>query len=222
MDPSVPENKHLFDALWQRMLAVGRQGCFIASFEMCKLILSINPHEDPCGVLQCIDYYALRAQEFQGLLQLAGGYESVKSLSLLPNMAYSTALAHFKLGNVHQADRTIQQALALFPCVLAPLINAAGGSASQGGLDWALVLTHPHFTANVPSSSASLRFLVDIFVKRNTLLWKQPDVMAWLHSNSIQLVDLVEQQEDEVLCYLWSVGVEVLDMTTSQCLCAIL
>ena len=36
------------------MLAVGRQGCFEAAFEFCKLLLGLAPAQDPCGVLQVL------------------------------------------------------------------------------------------------------------------------------------------------------------------------
>eukprot|EP00658_Telonema_sp_P-2_P047260 TRINITY_DN3587_c0_g1_i1.p1 TRINITY_DN3587_c0_g1~~TRINITY_DN3587_c0_g1_i1.p1 ORF type:complete len:703 (+),score=197.04 TRINITY_DN3587_c0_g1_i1:184-2292(+) len=193
LDANTTENKPLFDALWQRMLAVGRQGCFGAALAFCKLILSLSPNEDPCGILQCIDYYAIRAREYHTLLQLCAGFESVKSLSLLPNMAYSSAFAQFRLGNQEQADRSLQQAMALFPGVLVMLVNEAGSTVA--GREWQPLLAHPHLTKNSPPSSATLRFLQEIFVKRNVFLWKQADVMQWLLSSAEQLIGSIDDEE---------------------------
>ena len=48
------------------MLAVGRQGCFEAAFEFCKLLLGLAPAQDPCGVLQVL--LELNRQQLQRAL----------------------------------------------------------------------------------------------------------------------------------------------------------
>eukprot|EP00656_Telonema_subtile_P006531 TRINITY_DN13021_c0_g1_i4.p2 TRINITY_DN13021_c0_g1~~TRINITY_DN13021_c0_g1_i4.p2 ORF type:complete len:186 (-),score=53.84 TRINITY_DN13021_c0_g1_i4:138-695(-) len=83
--------------------------------------------------------------------------------------------------------------MALFPGVLVSLVQSAGSSAIGG--DWSTMLCHPHFTENCPPSSASLRFLEEIFVKRNVFLWKQPDVMGWMYVNAQQLIANIEQED---------------------------
>ncbi|CAI5976668.1 unnamed protein product [Closterium sp. NIES-65] len=60
-------NRALFDALFRHMHHVGRRGCHRAAFELCRLLLSLDPDTDPLGALQCIDFYALRARQFTWL-----------------------------------------------------------------------------------------------------------------------------------------------------------
>lgn len=43
---------------------LGRKGCSRTSLEYCKLLLSICPYNDPYGALLRIDFYALRAHEY--------------------------------------------------------------------------------------------------------------------------------------------------------------
>ena len=75
------------------------------------------------------------------------------------------------------AASAVQQSLAMFPYVLVLLVQELGSSAYAPGVDWSDVLSQPHFTINNPPSSASLKYLVEMFVKRNTFLWKQTEVL---------------------------------------------
>lgn len=64
---------------------------------MCKLILSLDPEGDPAGALFCIDYYALRSEQYEYLERLADEFGGERSLHVLPNMAFSLAMARFRL-----------------------------------------------------------------------------------------------------------------------------
>ena len=68
------------------------------------------------GVFQTIDYYALRGDKSLDLLHLCSAFEGVKSLSLLPNIAFSLALAKKRLELKNEegkyglsADQRLQQ-----------------------------------------------------------------------------------------------------------------
>ena len=103
----------------------------------------------------------------------------------------------------------------MFPYVLVLLVQELGGSAYAPGVDWSDVLSQPHFTINNPPSSASLKYLVEMFVKRNTFLWKQTEVlqarstlntapqpeclfMQWLHTNAIAMLAALVLEHEEV------------------------
>lgn len=91
--------------------------------EFCKLLLSLDPEGDPLAVVLAIDFYALRAKEYEWFIEFCNLWESSRNLTQLPNMAYSLALAHFRLGNKDDADTFLQNALIMFPGVLIPLIE---------------------------------------------------------------------------------------------------
>lgn len=93
------------------------------SLELCKFLLSLEPYVDPLAVVLTIDFYALRAKEFEWLVSFCKYWESARNLSQLPNMAFSLALAHFYLGNDKEADELLQYALVTFPGVLVPLMD---------------------------------------------------------------------------------------------------
>jgi hypothetical protein len=49
---------------------MGRKGCNRTGMEYCKLLFSLDPLNDPYGVLLRIDYYAIRAKEYKFLIKL--------------------------------------------------------------------------------------------------------------------------------------------------------
>ncbi|KAK8734951.1 hypothetical protein OTU49_005742, partial [Cherax quadricarinatus] len=146
------ENRSLFIALFRHILNVGQKGCYRTALELCKLLLNLSPDDDPLAVSLMIDFYALRAQEYEWLVALFDLYEPSKNLSMLPSFAFSVPLALFhlsvgvdqssardkrelvkaaalaeELGTPEEmrkrADTMIQKALIMFPGVLVPLLD---------------------------------------------------------------------------------------------------
>eukprot|EP00741_Cyanophora_paradoxa_P019298 tig00000215_g18629.t1 len=56
--------------VFRRLQMLIRGGCSRTSLETAKLLLALDPDSDLMGVLQCIDYFALRAREYKFLLEL--------------------------------------------------------------------------------------------------------------------------------------------------------
>ena len=48
---------------------LGRKGCSKTALEVCKLLLGLNPKHDTWGVLLRIDFYSLRAKEYEFLIK---------------------------------------------------------------------------------------------------------------------------------------------------------
>lgn len=61
-------NKVFADCLVKYIDILGRKGCSRTSLEYCKFLLSISPLTDPYGSLLRFDFYALRAHEYQLLI----------------------------------------------------------------------------------------------------------------------------------------------------------
>ena len=74
---------------------LSRRGLHRTALECCKLLLALDP-EDPMGALFFVDYLALRAGDPAFLQRLADEYSPDVSLPLLPNFAFSLALAKFR------------------------------------------------------------------------------------------------------------------------------
>lgn len=121
------ENRAMFVTLFKHAQYLEGRACSRTALEVAKLILSFDPENDPLAMILAIDYYALRAQQYEWLIQLYNEWESSNNLSQLPNMAYSFALALFYHDNSSAggklADDALQYALMMFPGVLMPLLE---------------------------------------------------------------------------------------------------
>ena len=96
-----PLNRVLAECLIKYIDILGRKGCNRTALEFCKFLLALDPLADPYGVLLRIDYYAIRAREFEYFIdftkQLAAEtYQEtnkIVSVLVLPNLLMTTALA---------------------------------------------------------------------------------------------------------------------------------
>jgi len=101
-------NRTLFNALSRHAQILGKQGCPRTALELCKLLLSLSPSEDPLALTyHALDYYAIRSAEYAWLLQFV--HESRAFEPLLPprmqlNLAFSSALAKFHLEEEQKAS----------------------------------------------------------------------------------------------------------------------
>ena len=77
----------------------------------CYYIFRLDPSEDPLCVLLMLDYYALKAEEYKYFIQLTDEYEYSRNVSLLPNFAYSYALAKFHCGLLDEANIAVSSCL---------------------------------------------------------------------------------------------------------------
>ncbi|NXC64448.1 TCF25 factor, partial [Aleadryas rufinucha] len=127
LDYRRPENRAFFLALFKHLMFLEKRGCPRTALEFCKLILSLDPDNDPLCVLLLIDFLSLRAREYTFLTRLFQEWESHRNLSQLPNFAFSVPLAYFFLSQQEErpelersqarerAARLIQLALIMFP-----------------------------------------------------------------------------------------------------------
>lgn len=87
----------------------------IVRLQVCKLVLSLDPEGDPAGALFCVDYYALRSEQFEYLERLADELDAERSLRVLPNFAFSLAMARFRLEErQNRCDKNGHRFLAKF------------------------------------------------------------------------------------------------------------
>jgi len=100
-------NKPLFAALFKHMQHLHRRGCHRAAFEVCKVLFSLDS-DDPMGSLFCIDYFAIRAEQYEWLTIFVRKYGTDRPLSLLPNFSLSLALAQFHIEDQGSASSSVR------------------------------------------------------------------------------------------------------------------
>lgn len=201
-------NKPFFLALSKHMLHLGRRGCHRSALEVCKLLLSLDA-DDPLGALFSIDYFALRAEQFEWLERFADCYSTDTSLRLLPNYSFSLAVARFyresqqrRQGDMDSSMKKdvasshdlFKQALLLHPATLRKLVDKAPIKEDS---EWGRILRHPHFKKATPGGP-SLEHLITLYVERNHLIWRVPDLQAQLKSAASAVIAAADQDSGEV------------------------
>ncbi|KAL0862088.1 hypothetical protein Bca101_041206 [Brassica carinata] len=198
-------NKPFFTTLFAHMRNMDRRGCHRSALEVCKLLLSLDT-DNPVGALFCVDYFALRAEEFAWLEEFSEEYHSENSLWLFPNFSYSLAIARVYLEKTESTSSDtsksssldlMMQALKLHPTVLKKLVEKVPLKDQA----WAKILKHYYFRSD-QSKNPSLDHLISIYVERNYLIWRLPDVQKLLRSAAELLIKSLDEKESDAEDFL--------------------
>ncbi|KAJ3163238.1 Transcription factor 25 [Geranomyces michiganensis] len=179
------ENRCFHIAIFRHIGYLARRGCWRTAFEFSKLLMSLDPEDDPVGTLYSIDFYAINAREFEWYTQFWEGNGKQYNLATKPNHAFNIALASWELETSKHEDHTesskkLQQAIVHFPATI-PLVYEKLGTSSAG-----VSADAPFFSGAEDSQYLSLS--IQLFVERNHALWKVPEVLAWLRENVAAVV----------------------------------
>nr|XP_020029192.1 transcription factor 25 isoform X2 [Castor canadensis] len=205
LDYRRPENRSFYLALYKQMNFLEKRGCPRTALEYCKLILSLEPDEDPLCMLLLVDHLALRARNYEYLIRLFQEWEAHRNLSQLPNFAFSVPLAYFLLSQQtdlpehelssarEKASHLIQQALTMFPGVLMPLLEYCSVRPDT------TVANHRFFGPDAEiSQPPALSQLVSLYLGRSHFLWKEPATMSWLEENVREVLQAVDAGDPTV------------------------
>ncbi|KAJ3182612.1 hypothetical protein HDU87_007950 [Geranomyces variabilis] len=179
------ENRCFHLAIFRHLGYLARRGCWRTAFEFSKLLLSLDPEDDPVGTLNSIDFYAINAKEFDWYMQFWKGNEKQYNLATRPNHSFNLALATWELETSRNQDHSdssakLQNAIIHFPATIPPLYEKLGTSSAG-------------VSPEVPFFSGAedppyLNLSIQLFVERNHALWKVPEVLAWLRENVAAVV----------------------------------
>ncbi|XP_059164904.1 ribosome quality control complex subunit TCF25-like [Physella acuta] len=192
-----PENRTFYLCLFKHILNLGRRGCNRTAFEFCKVLLSIDPVDDPLDCMSMIDYYALRSEQYDHLVRLEAEVLTKESMRRVPNFAMSIPLAHYHIAMRNGTDTTVadlklQDALLFFPVMLMPLLDQCSVQPDK------TVSSHPFFsTSELNDSTSELQRLVMLYVKRCESCWKEAGVMTWLEKNVKAVIEIVNKGTDK-------------------------
>ncbi|OZJ05674.1 hypothetical protein BZG36_01441 [Bifiguratus adelaidae] len=180
------ENRAFFLAVHRQVQFLARRGCWRTAFEFNRMLLSVDPVNDPLGALLSIDFYAAKANQFEYIIQL-GSLTKIKSedeaaeplLLSQPNFAYTVPYATFKTARgktgIEEASKLLQQSVSSFPVVAALLLDKCGESFPG--------TNHPIFVLARSDAKSEAKALVELYAERSFALWKEPEVLEWLKEN---------------------------------------
>ncbi|XP_028812158.1 ribosome quality control complex subunit TCF25 isoform X3 [Denticeps clupeoides] len=204
LDYRRPENRAFYLALFKHMMFLERRGCPRTALEFCKLILNLDPENDPLCMLLLVDFLCLRCREYAALIRLFEEWEAHRNLSQLPNFAFSVALSHFHLSQKeeeaerleesqrhrHQSNGLLQNALIMFPSVLMPLLDLCTVQPDSA------VSSHQFFgPKSCLGQPPALAELVSLYVGRIHGLWKESGVLLWLEENVHGVLSRVNEED---------------------------
>ncbi|XP_017794175.1 PREDICTED: transcription factor 25 isoform X3 [Habropoda laboriosa] len=193
LDYRKQQNRALFITLFKHLNFVGGRACYRTSLEFCKLLLSLDPEGDPLAVILSLDFYALRAKEYEWFIEFCNLWDSGRNLTQLPNIAFSLAVAHFHLGNRTVASELLQNALIMFPGVLMPLLEKCSVQSDE------TLRNHDFFNNKaIISTSPALEKLQNLYVARSFRLWKEIDLLPWLRENVHTVLNRVDSKDDYI------------------------
>ncbi|RHZ78146.1 hypothetical protein Glove_167g94 [Diversispora epigaea] len=188
------ENRAFFLALFRQIQSLSRRGCWQTSFEFSKLLLSLDPVNDPLCVLHIIDYIGLKAKQYEYVISFTNEWEHY-NLKNLPNFSYSSAMAKFQselkelkelkesnnMNVSHEESMAmLEKAILYFPTVV-PLIVKKCDIQLDSDIEENEFL---HET----SPKNFLNLLIDLYVEQNSPLWTQPEVISWFQTAIINVV----------------------------------
>lgn len=188
------ENRGFFIVLFKHAQFLASRACSRTALELTKLILSLDPINDPLAVILLIDFYAIRSKQYDFIINLYRDWQNSRNLALFPNMAYSYALALYHSNKMDESDEAIQYALSMFPGILKLLLDELGIQADSR------VTSHKYFGhAAITSCPLALQQLMSLYIQRSKILWTgDPEILMWLERNVHVVLDRVDKKDEKI------------------------
>jgi hypothetical protein len=158
--------------------------------EWAKLLLSLDPEDDPYSIRLILDQLAIRSGQFEYLIQI-----SETPLSLIdwgqqsPNIQISLAMAHYKLKHKNAAVEALQRVASNYPWMIARLYRELE------------IDPIPKSVWGHQPRTAHEELLTTIYALRAKDIWNTPEALAFL-KEALEPLDRkeppVESPTDEI------------------------
>ncbi|KAF2035529.1 DUF654-domain-containing protein [Setomelanomma holmii] len=110
-----PENREFWLAIWRYIGTLTVRATWRTAFEWAKLMLSMDPEQDPYCIRLIIDQLALRGRDPRAVVDLVETDYLQRLWKVPPNLAFSVALAHDRLKQPQKARSTLRNAIKEYP-----------------------------------------------------------------------------------------------------------
>ena len=137
-----------------------------------------------------MDYFAIRAEEYNYLIRFFTEQNERLHLDGLPNFAYSVALAYFRLSSLDKANESLQNALLRFPSVLKFLLDKLSVRPDRS------VENCRFFSDSERQDSDALKCVEQLYVVRMANEWKEKDELDFLRNNVNEVIRIIERNQD--------------------------
>lgn len=191
-----PENRTFFITIFKHIYYLNKKGLRRTPLEYSKLLLSLDPVNDPLFAILLIDFYAIRSESYDYLIEFIAQWSH---MARLPSLNFSLALAYYmksrSVKTAHndaeqllaKADETLQTSLLRYPNFISPLLRECEGE-PDGDLKKCEFFDYSIYTTKYKIVPEPVDLLVNIYVQRTVNLWKQKNVLTWLEKNVSEMV----------------------------------
>ncbi|KAJ4365181.1 hypothetical protein N0V83_008799 [Neocucurbitaria cava] len=116
-----PENREFWLAVWRYISTLGVRSTWRTALEWARLLVAMDPEQDPYCIRLLLDQLALRGRDPQALVDLVEADYLQRLWKIPPNLAFSVALAHNRLKQPQKARSTLRNAIKEYPWLAARL-----------------------------------------------------------------------------------------------------
>ncbi|KAL0263343.1 hypothetical protein SLS55_002323 [Diplodia seriata] len=118
-----PENREFWLAAWRYIANLGMRATWRTVYEWAKLLLSLDPENDPYCVRLVIDQYAIRGRQQQDFINLAQSEFFKKTWADLPNIQLTLGLVQVQANERNKGQQKLYTAIGKYPWVAARLFQ---------------------------------------------------------------------------------------------------
>ena len=164
-----PENREFWLSAWRYVNNLGQRGTWRTSYEWAKLVLSLDPEEDPYRICLILDQIALRGGQSEHFLQLSRSPFFADDLwRSRPNIDISSALAEFKLKQVQRCRSSLRRCVEDYPWMFPRLFQELG-------------IDHiPKSVWGKTPSTERDKLECELYVHNAKDLWNTPEAISFL------------------------------------------
>ncbi|KAL3901050.1 MAG: hypothetical protein SGCHY_000900 [Lobulomycetales sp.] len=191
------ESRPFFLCIFRHMNFLARKGCWSTAFEFCRLLLSLDPVNDPLGAKLIIDLYALKSGHLAWLEKAYTRWRVSGQLNALVNWRYTLALAKWQTDK-EAGTRLLLEAVTMMPFLVPRLLSHI--SAPDAMIEGADGFTPA-------PADAPLVVLCDLYIERASSLWKGPEVLPWLVETARAAIPSLDSAAAKKFRQRYSVGV---------------
>jgi hypothetical protein len=167
LDFARPENRELWLAGYHYIKSLIMKGTYRTAFEWSKLLLSLDPEEDPYCMRWMIHHLALRAHEFQWLLDFADTHVVEAWDTTIQYAMPSFVLAALQLKDGARSRSLLQQSMEQVPWLFCRLFKELG------------LETPPSIWGKEARTEAETLF-TELYVLQAHDLWNTPEATSLL------------------------------------------
>jgi len=171
-----PENREFWLAAWRYIANIGMRATWRTAYEWAKLVLSLDPDNDPYCVRLVIDQLAIRGRQPHHFLLLSTSEFFAEKWSCLPNIQFSKALAYHTLHpQGREGTDALTEATQHFPWVAARLFQ-----------DLSVDPVPKSIWGTIANTSIDI-FYTELYLAQGIDMWKLPESIKFLSETGIKL-----------------------------------